>query len=454
MNSSQLGNITQIENQGFSFQATLINGDIQNNPEFIPLKYSVFDYIEITDNITNPSLSGYAVLNNYNNFLNSTDIFNFGKTYNNIFNFRVEQIASPSVSIKFDTTFVLNDMHTLPLTDVVDKLVVKFEDVFFGTLKNKSITEQAQPLKYKRGLCSDILHNIFTDYSNSDIIDDELWETSTNQAELHINPSTSIHDIYTLAYDSCYTSYTGLPKDAVCSLMKDNGDLFNRTKTDLYLEPINKRFLELYSNVNNNKLLNLTSSVIEGIMESGADNADIKTGLIRGSSEAEIVQYFEPDPTITRDYLRNIIVSTTTDSNTSQQHRISIVESLDNFYKLFCNNPLYKLDIPYDIEALTNETRVSNPIKYESYFPSLEPHLTQAKLYNTILLNSKLITLQIKGQCYRQPGYFIYFQPRHKSDKHYKKYVGFWYIVEVKHIFKGNSYTNVVTCINPFTQIY
>lgn len=444
---------TQIEKQGFKFDATLINADAPNSPSFIPLKYSVFDYIEITDTITNPSLSGYAVLTNYNDLINSSSIFNFSRSYNNLFNFRVEQIVNPEkmITMKFDSTFVLNDIHTLPFTDVVDKLVIKFEDVFFGTLKNKSISKQEEALKYKTGLTSDIIKRIFTDFSETDIIDTDQWNDSSGTVDFHINPATSIHDIYNLAYDNSFKSSTGREQDAVCNILKDDGDIFNRTKTSLYLEPINKRFLDLYRNVNNNKLLNLSDTVVEGILESGADDSDSKTGFIKGSSEAEMVQYYEPDPTIIRDYFRNILISYTNESNSSTIHQISIVESLDNFFKLFCNNPSYKLDIPFDINTLNDTTRASNPKKYEAYFPSLEPGLTQAKLYNTILLNSKLITFQLKGQCYRQPGYFIYFQPRRKNEKHYKKYVGFWYIVEVKHIFKGNSYTNIITCINPFT---
>lgn len=443
---------TQVESQGFRFDATFINGDIQNNPQFIPVKYSVFDYIEIEDCITTPVLSGYAVLNNYNDLLNSSNIFTFGRTYNNLFNFRVEQIVNLNESIKFDSTFILTDIHTLPFTDVVDKLVVKFEDSFFGTLKNKTISQQQEALKYKQGSTSGIMENIFKEFAHTDIIDRDQWTNTSGTVDFHIKPTTTIHDLYALAYENSFITSTGSEKDAVRALLKDDGDIFNRTKTSLYLEPINKRFLDLYRNVNGNKLLNLSDTVIEGIAESGADNSDMKTGLIRGSSEAEMVQYYEPDPLIIRDYFRNIFVSYINDSNAAEMYRISIVESLANFFKLFCNNPSYRLDIPFDISTLNDITRSSNPIKYEAYFPSLEPALTQAKLYNTILFNSKLITFQVKGQCYRQPGYFIYFQPRRKNEEHYKKYVGFWYVVNVKHIFKGNSYTNIITCINPFTQ--
>lgn len=442
---------TQIESQGFRFDATFINADVKLNPEFIPVKYSVFDYIEILDNITNPALSGYAILNNYNDLLNSSSIFKFGKTYNNFFNFRVEQIINVNESIKFDNTFVLNDIHTLPYTDVVDKLIVKFDDIFFGTLRNKTVTKQEQTLRYKQGRTSDIVRNIFNDYSNENIIDDE-WIDSSGTVDLHIDPTTSIHDIFALAYALTFTTASGTIEDCVCNVLKDNGNIFDRTKSNLRFEPINKRFLDLYRNINSNQLLNLTDSVIEGIAESGASPIDTKTGLIKGFSEAEMVQYFEPDPTITRDLFRNIIVSHTDNSNVSEIAVIPIIQSLSNFYRLFCNNPNFKLDIPFDIAEATDETNRADPVKYEAYFPSLEPGLVQAKLYNTILMNSKLITFQIKGQCYRQPGYFIYFQPRHRNDAHYRKYVGFWYVVEVKHIFKGNSYTNLVTCINPFIQ--
>jgi len=443
---------TQIENQGFKFDATFINADVKDALEFIPLKYSVFDYIEIDDCIVNPSLSGYAVLNNYNDLINSSNIFKFGKTYNNFFNFSVEQIVDINSSIKFNGTYVLNDIHTIPLTDTVDKLIIKFEEVFFGTLRNKSVTTQEQTLKYKRGSTSNIIRSIFNDYSTKNIIDDEKWSNSTGIVDLFIDPTTSIHDIYSLAYKHTFISPTGIVNDSVKGVLKDDGDIFNRTSTKLALEPINKRFLELYRNVNNGKVLNLSNTVIEGIAESGAETADIKTGFIRGFSEAELVQYYEPDPTITRDLFRNIQINTTNESNEAQIHNISIIDSLANFFRLFCNNPNYRLDVPYDLSNLNDITRTTEPIKYEAYFPTLEPGLTQSKLYNTILLNSKLITFQIKGQCYRQPGYFIYFQPRRRNNTHYKKYVGFWYVVEVKHIFRGNSYTNSITCINPFTQ--
>lgn len=444
---------TQIYNQQFKIDASLVNVDVTDNPQYMPLKYSAFDYIEITDSITDPPLSGYAVLNNYKDLINSSHVFEFAKLYNNIFNFKVEQITGTSPLI-FDNTFVLTDIHTFPQSDTIDKLIVHFEDSFFGTLNNKTVDKPERVALFKQGLASDIMRNILNEYNNSDESTIGEWIDSTNEVDLQFDQRESIRNIFNLAYYNNYTSNTGGLTESIWNVMKDDGDVFNRTVTDYRLEPINKRFQELYKNLQSDKILNLTDSVMEGIAESGADASDTKTGMIKGFSEADKVQIFQPDPKIVRDLFRNTVVEHVDDSGSSSIAVIPILETFDNFFKLFCNNPNYRLDIPYDLNQLNDETRALDAIRISAYYPEIEPGITQARLYNAILFNSKLLTFQVKGQIYRQPGYFIYFQPRRRSpdDPHYFKNVGFWFVTEVKHIFEGNTYNNIVTCVNPFVR--
>jgi|GEM_PF-6766064 len=448
---------TQIYNQTITFDASFVNADVENDPKYLPLAYSAFERVELVDTITDSSLSGTAILDNFNDSLNSSPTFEFAKTYNNLFNFNVEQVVNVDNSMKFYNTFIIDDIYTLPQGEIVNKLVISFYDVFFGTLKNKQINDVAQVPRYKKGKVSDIMRNILDDYTRGSR-EYDVWTDTTDEVSLQIDPTHSIEDIYNMAYHLNYTSATGAYQDAIFNLNRDNGDVFNRLDIASALEPINKRFLDLYSKLQGQSVLLLSDSVLEGITETGAKPEDQKAGMIKGFSEADEVQITHPNPGVIRDLYRNIIVENNDPSAVTRLVELPILESLANFERLFCNNPNYRLDIPTDSRLLQNEIKSSNAIKISAEYPELEPGLTQAKMYNTILFNSKMITFKVKGQIYRQPGYFIYFQPRRDEsqiitrDDHYNSLVGFWYIIEVRHIFEGNAYDNIITCVNPFVR--
>jgi hypothetical protein len=450
---------TQIYNQTFKFDVSFVNADIINDPQYLPLSYGAVEKIEIIDNITDSSLSGYAILDNFNDSLNSSPQFDFAKTYNNIFNFNVEQIIDSNNTMKFYNSFIVDNIYTLPRGEIVNKLCIEFYDVFFGTLGNKTINDVSQVARYKTGRVSDIMRNILDDFSQTTLIYDH-WNDTTDEVDLQFDPSSSILDIYSLAYRHNFTSNTGAYQDAVMNIQRDNGDIFTRLDTKHGLEPINDRFLKLYSKLYGASKLNLEDSVIEGIMESGAQPEDMRTGMGKTFSEATQVQILRPDPKRVRDLYRNVIVESVDENGVAKIHHLKILETLANFNRLFCNNSNYSVDIPVDLRLTDPEIQGADAIKYSAVYPELEPGLTQAKLYNSILFNSKMITFKVKGQTYRQPGYFIYFQPRREAsstisgkDAHYNSLVGFWFIVEVRHVFTGNTYDNIITCVNPFVRI-
>jgi len=451
---------TQVYNQAVQFDASFINADAYDRPQFLPIKYSAFEYVEITDTLNNPSLSGYAILDNFNDSINSNPVFSFAKMYTNYFNFRVDQIVTSNTSITLDATFVLNDIYTLPQDEIANKLCIQFDDIFFGTLENKTINDIAQVARYKNGLTSDIIKNILEDYNQTGISNiSDNWIDSTYPVNLQFDPAISIGQIYKLAYLNNFTSNTGKLGDSVFNLLRDGSDIFEPSTPTYTLEPINKKFLDLYSKLRGQSVTDLSDTVIEGIIESGAQPEDSRTGIIRGYSEITELQIRQPDPITVRDVYRNVVIESVNESGTALVDVLPIGETIADFYRLFCNNPNYRLDLPFTDEILEASSLGINAIKRTAAYPELEPGLTQAKLYNTILLNSKMITFKIKGQLYRKPGYFVYFQPRRQTssslntvDEHYNSLVGFWYIVQVKHIFEGNAYDNVITCVNPFIR--
>lgn len=451
-----MAEITNINNQSFNVDASIVNADIVNNPQYLPLRYNTIKYLEIVDGIDEPAYSGKAVLDNFNDTLHSSPTFNFANLYANYFNFRIQQLISPSAVTEFDASFVIDKMYTVPTSEVESDMVIEFTDIFFGTLKNKTINDPSEVAKYKTGLASDIMKNILVDFNAlRETILSPNWFSTTGTIDLQFDPSTSINDIFHLAYYNNFASTTGSYTTSMFNLIRWEGDFGTNRNVKFLLEPINKRFLQLYGKLQGAGQIDVSDIVTEGFVESGARVEDSQTGVLKGSSEVTELQITLPDPETVRDSYRNTIVESVSDKGNSLIDVISIVQSLDNFYKLFCNNPNFKLDIPFDIRTLgSSETIARNARKVSAYYPEIEPGATQARLYNTILMNSKAITFTVPGQLYRRAGHFFYFQPRRESsnDKHYNNLVGFWYIVKIVHVFNGNTYQNIITAVNPFTR--
>lgn len=446
---------TQIYNQGFNIEASLLNADIVGSPQYLPLKYSTIKYLEIVDSVTHPSLSGVAILDNFNDSINSSPVFEFANMYSNFFNFKAQQLISTNNFTEVDLTFVINNLYTEPDGEIENSLMISFEDVFFGTLKNKTINDASEVVKYKTGLVSDIMKNILTDYNATSTSNIGDWNPTSSPVTLQFDPSSSIHAISEIAYLNNFTSATGNYTDAIFNLLTSSGEFGTNRDSKYVLEPINKQFKDLYNAIQGRGTLDVSSTVVEGFVESGAQIEDTRTGIIKGYNEITELQVFRPDPEVIRDTYRNTIIESVSDSGSSLIDVISIVQTLDNFYKLFCNNPNFKLDVPFDLRTLENSENIArNARKISSFYPELEPGNTQAKLYNTILFNSKAINFRVRGQLFRKTGKFIYFQPRRQTDndKHYNNLVGFWYIVKIIHVFNGNTYDNIITCVNPFTR--
>jgi hypothetical protein len=310
-------------------------------------------------------------------------------------------------------------------------------------------------VKYKTGLTSNILRNILVDFNATRDNTIGTWLDSSNTVTLQFDPSTSIHDIAKLAYHNNFTSSTGGNTSAVFNILQKDGVFGTNREAKYNLTPINSKFLGLYQKLQGGGAIDLSEFVAEGFTESGAQIEDTRTINIKGYSEISELQIFKPDPEIIRDTYRNTVIESVSDAGSSLIDVLPIVQSLDSFYKLFCNNPNYRLDVPYDIKTLGNTDLLArNARKLSAEYPELEPGNTQAKIYNTILFNSKAISFRVQGQLYRKAGTFFYLQPRRQSanDKHYDSLVGFWYIVKITHAFNGNAYDNVITAVNPFTR--
>ena len=446
---------TQIYNQGFNIEASLINADIVGSPQYLPLRYSAIKYIELIDIVNHPALSGRAVLDNTNDCLNSSPVYDFANLYTNFFNFKAQQLVTSQAFTELDQTFVINSIYTVPNGEVDNNLIVEFEDIFFGTLKNKTINDALEVSKYKTGLVSTILRNIITDFNATQEITTGTWIDSSNSVTLQFDPSESIHNIANLAYYNNFTSATGGYIDAIFNLLSKTGDFGTNQNSKYTLTPINAQFLQLYRSIQGNGRIDVTDTVVEGFIEAGAQVEDARTGIIKGYSEITELQIFKPDPQVIRDTYRNTIIESVNDAGSSLIDVLPIVQSLDNFYKLFCNNPAYRLDVPFDVTTLSNTEIISRDArKISAYYPELEPGNTQAKIYNTILLNSKAVNFRVRGQLFRKAGTFFYLQPKRQTsnDKHYNSLVGFWYIVKITHVFSGNTYDNVITAVNPFTR--
>ena len=142
--------------------------------------------------------------------------------------------------------------------------------VFFGTLENKTIVDAAQVQRYKQGLASDVMKNILEDFGGgNETLVSENWIDTTHPFDLQFDPASSILDIYDTAFVNNFTSATGSTGDSVFNILKADGDIFDRQDPKYVLEPINRKFLDLYSSLRGQSVSDLTDTVIEGIMESG-----------------------------------------------------------------------------------------------------------------------------------------------------------------------------------------
>ena len=447
----------KLYNSSHKISTAFFNADAAA-PHYTTLHYNAFEKIIITDALTKNAY-GEAVLNNYNDLVNNALHFKFSQLQNNFFNFSISQPINRTNDIKFDETYVITNIHTVPASEIESKLVIEFEDSFFGTLKSKTIDTPQQVARYRSGTPSDLIRNILTDYNNSSQTNiSDTWTTTSGNAEFNVKPNMCVEELVDHLQLYNYTTQSGNYVDAVSNILAKDVEAIANSSSKWSFTPVNAPFLKLYSKLQNNVgNIDLSDVVLESFAEGGANVDNTKIGYVRGYSEIKDLQILRPDPKIVRDTYRNIIIESTDDSNNFLIDTLPIQRTFESFYRLFCNNPNYQLDIPFNPEAQLSvaDTNV-NAQRISALYPSLEPGSTQALLYNTILFNSTTLKFKVKGQIYRKSGYFIHFEPRQaiNDDPHYKQYAGFWFITEVQHIFKGNTYDNIITCVNPFIRKY
>lgn len=111
-----------------------------------------------------------------------------------------------------------------------------------------------------------------------------------------------------------------------------------------------------------------------------------------------------------------------------------------------------KLNVALDPIKITNS---SYRVFRSPYDLKLTTDIVKAQMYNYFMFDNMQLKITVPGQIYRQPGTLIIIdKDRNVSGGEFdKKIIGHWYVMEVKHTFNNKgSYINELYCCKPFIQ--
>jgi hypothetical protein len=448
---------SNINNSVYEFELALVNTK-SGDKIYLPINKGAIDYLEIEDSLAFFGYNGVVRIHNFFGILqqlNVLDTDSINCMYIGINNADLNNIKKEQEPDSCMAFLALFDRGGESSVNNIEKtLNFRFEEYFVARLKHESIYQ----LGDKRNLTDTpgkLIHELLT-ASNKESVNEVINNTSDANSLFNLIdevPSTlSLSNFYKPGTTSLYNiivelyryvSYTGSKKGpgilAASNTFKDN--VIQRKFT---LKSLADYILGFYLKYKQGTVEDLSEYVTEEFtVGSSASNTSLITNFLDTYDFINVDQ----DDVLSNKWVDYIIAEAGIDlANISTPSvlydKVRHDFAIDMLAGLAPNLP----------DAPTTDT-LNRKIVLKSV--NENSNLTQTSIENALkksfIFDNKALNFTVPGNIYRKAGKFIKVNDMGesgtlKSEKR-RNIDGYWFITSVKHIFKGDYYTNEYTCV-------
>jgi len=448
---------SNINNSVYKFELALVNTK-SGEEIYLPIPKGAVEYLEIEDSLANFGLVGLCKISNFYSILQQLkvmDVTGINCMYISIKNMDFAKDDNPKTSIDFLSLITKN---TETSKNIIDKSVnFKFEDYFIARTRMESIIETNINLSTV-GTPGELIFRLFklsnaesvvadTDVSfisNGDIAD-KLVILEDDDIKVSISSFyegdkvKSIYDLITELYKYCSYPEHGPAVISTTNIIDEGGE----KKRKITLRPFSSYisgFYDLYSR----KEIDLSKYVTEEFIVGDASSSSaLNTNFI---DSFEFIRVDQGD-VLANKWIDYIIPGSGTDITKTEIGTVLYTKTKEEFSRKLLSN--YSPNLPdRDSEKNINTQVVNKRVGLDNI---LITKYVQNALMKSFIYDNTAITFTVQGNTYREAGKFIRIKSKDlndgSSDPETKSVDGYWFILSVKHIFKGDFYTNEYVCV-------
>jgi len=447
--------LTNINNSVYDFELSLIS-TTKGSEIILPIPKGAVEYLEIEDNLANFGVIGKCRIANFYGILEQLNVFDtksINCMYVKITN--TDFVKDNEVNANNTICFLaLLKQSVDSSTNIVNKSInFTFEEYFIARTRMESIDDT---FRLTEGHAGEIIKALF-EFSNKESITETglstLWP-GIDKAFFNFDgivpfkvkitdfyDGDNIKTIYDLIQECYkYVAYNNGPGLLTMTSIVDEGII----KRKITLQPI--------------------SSYTQGFYEKYQENAE---DLSQYVTEEFIIGNDPKLNTLNTNFIDcyNLLRTNQTDLLSNKWIDYAIAENEVDISKLrsevvsytdtkinFSTELLNGLNANLPDRNTTGEKVALKRIHKKISSPQLTRYYIENALKKSFIFDNTAITFAVQGNTYRQPGKFIKLQLTTadliKKDNADTKVVdGYWFITGLKHIFKGDFFTNEYVCV-------
>ena len=460
-----MSNTTNINKSVYKFELALVNTKT-GDEIYLPIPKGAIEYLEIEDTLANFGLIGTCRIANFNNILqqlNVMDVTGINCMYISIKNMDFDKIPDSSkTSIDFLSLITRNSETS---KNVIDKSVnFKFEDYFVARTRMESIvalTERSKSPNFKtEGTPGELIYGLFELCNKESVSDlsttvedfnDKLFILD-GEAPFKVSLSNfydgdkvkSIYDLIMELYKYCSYITHGPAVISTTNVVKGK-----QVKRRITLQPLSNYttgFYELYQQ----GVVDLSKYVTEEfVVGDSSTSSALNTNFIDSFNFIRVDQ----DDVLANKWIDYIISSNANVDLT----KTNIKSILYNTVKSIFSQQLLA-GLPSNLPDRGGSEKVNTQVVNKKIGSDdiLTTIYIENALKKSFIYDNTAITFTVQGNTYREAGKFIRIKSKDLNekfnDKETKNVDGYWFVLSVKHIFKGDFYTNEYVCVRLHTN--
>lgn len=447
---------TNINNSIYEFELALVNTK-SGEEIYLPIPKGAVEYLEIEDNLANFGLVGTCRIANFYNILQQLKVMDVNGMNCMYVSIKNADFAKVSTSSKTSIDFLsLITRNSETSNNVIDKSInFEFEDYFIARTRMESVVGVTIPggTTNTPGRLIYELFKLCNKESVSDlgkktedfgdklfIFEGEFTQTVSLGNFYDGNKVKSIFDLISELYKYCSYIDHG-PAVISTTNMKENGIV----KRKITLQPLasyTSKFYELYQQGAEDLSEYVTEEFIIG---DSTSNAALNTNFIDSYNFIRVDQ----DDVLSNKWIDYIISSNANEDLTKTDIKSVLYTNVKSFFSKWLLNGL-----PSNLPERSDKEKINTQVVHKKILDGSNI-LTEKYIENTLvksfIYDNTAITFTVQGNTYREAGKFIRIRSKDLNDsvggKTAKNVDGYWFVLTVKHIFKGDFYTNEYVCV-------
>lgn len=468
-----MSDIVNINNGLYEFKVYLVNSSAEGS--IFPIFKSAIDYLEIEDSLAFPGLRGTISISNFFAILQKLEVFDL-TTGNNVISIEIinkEAEASKSLPIKLSFEGLLSEAGETSANVIDKKLVMTFEELNVGLLRNRYITNENLSLNSK---FSNLGFSLGTDSSStatqyilqvisrglnledlSDVFITPIEDTGIPAPVGSIVEKTQ--NCYEVLWFLLRNSYyeDGLPSLLQIKNVYENNDVKRKFSFTNQAKFISDFFNELKaSEGQQNK--DFSKYLLETFIVGSSNNTNTYS-----SNFIDRYDIIRPNfkEVLSKKWVNYGIAKSPNSFEGNSEFEFFPYLTAKAMFELKVLGGTYASTLPgkttatvsgFNKEILVNE--IDNE-KIETPMIMVIPEIpewsdaTKARLMKSFIYDNIAITFRVPGNLYRESGYFIKIDldPNEETKNKATDLSGYYYVISVKHIFKGENYQNEIIAV-------